>query len=284
MIAVLVVCLPAMQGTGHPGAAADARVTLLSIGAGQIGIIELPNDDVFLVDDGSTTQTDPLHHCLAPYLQTRGIRKIQAIFLSHPDYDHISAAAATAQMFHVEHVFINPFFREQSDANRTATMMLQQLSDAHIPVEINYRGQHIPLSSDGAIDVLWPPDHRHFTTTNNAGLVLKLTYHGRSALFPADIQTPTEEELLSDKTPLHADVLIAPHHGSAEISTSAFIAAVHPSIVLSSNARRLSKKQHEFDHETASISVYRTSAYGAVTVHLGRGGELSTETFLHPTP
>ena len=132
--------------------------------------------------------------------------------------------------------------------------------------------------------MLWPPDHRHFTTTNNAGLVLKLTYHGRSALFPADIQIPTEEELLSDHTPLHADVLIAPHHGSAEISTSAFINAVHPSIVLSSNAKRLSSKQHEFDHETTNLPVYRTSAYGAVTVHMGPTGELTTETFLHPTP
>jgi competence protein ComEC len=284
VMAVLVICLPAILGTGHPDSVAEARVTLLSIGAGQIGIIELPNHDVFLVDDGSTTVTDPLHRCLAPYLQTRGIRTIQAIFLSHPDYDHISAAAATAQMFHASHVYINPVFREQSLGNTTATLMLRQLSYAHIPIEITYRGQHIPLSSDATIDVLWPPDHRHFTTTNNAGLVLKLTYHGRSALFPADIQTPTEEELLSDKTPLHADVLIAPHHGSAEVSTSAFIAAVHPSIVLSSNAKRLSRKQHEFDRETTNLPVYRTSSYGAVTVHIGPTGELTTETFLHPTP
>jgi competence protein ComEC len=100
VMAVLVVCLPAILGTGHPDSIADARVTLLSIGAGQIGIIELPNHDVFLVDDGSTTVTDPLHRCLAPYLQTRGIHKIEAIFLSHPDYDHISAAAALERCAH----------------------------------------------------------------------------------------------------------------------------------------------------------------------------------------
>jgi competence protein ComEC len=161
--------------------------------------------------------------------------------------------------------------------------MLERFDAMHVPVEITSKGRRIPLGNDATIDVLWPPPNRSFTTTNNAGLVLRLTYSGRSVLLPADIQVSTERELLTAPTALSSDVLVAPHHGSAEETTAAFLIAAHPMDVISSNGQRLSKKQKEFDALAKNYPLYRTSRYGAVTIRISKDGTLRVETFLHPT-
>ena len=119
--------------------------------------------------------------------------------------------------------------------------------------------------------MLWPPANCSFNS-NNAGLVLRLTCGGRSVLFPADIQEPAERELLKHPGELKSDVLVAPHHGSAEGTTLQFIRAVAPKVILSSNDSRLTRKQRLFDSETAGIPLYRTSRYGAISVEIGPTG------------
>jgi len=95
---------------------------------------------------------------------------------------------------------------------------------------------------DVTLDVLWPPATGKYNS-NNAGLVLRLNCAGRSILFPADIQEPAERELLKHPEMLRADILVAPHHGSAEGTTPQFVAAVHPMAILASNDGRLTMKQ-----------------------------------------
>ena len=88
-----------------------------------------------------------------------------------------------------------------------------------------------------------------------------------------------ERALLAHSETLHADVLVAPHHGSAEQTTSRFIDAVAPRAIVSSNAARLSAKQHLFNAETASIPLYRTSECGAVTIDIESDGRITITPF-----
>jgi competence protein ComEC len=273
--------VPFFLGSAPRQAPDETRVTLLSIGAGQIAVVELP-DRTYLIDDGSSTVTEPLSKVLAPYLRTRGRSRIDGIFLSHPDFDHIGATAETVDECHVRRVVTNPVFRTQSIGNAPAEAMLQRLDDEHLPIDTAARGQTLPLDDHGgaALDVLWPPPARKFLSTNNAGMVLRLRANGHTVLFPADIQVATERELTLSPDRLRAEVLVAPHHGSAESTTAEFIDAVKPAYIVSSNAIRLSKKQREFDRLVAARRSYRTSVCGAITVHLPRNGEVWVESFL----
>lgn len=281
-VAALMAMLPLLIGVSPSPAGGETRVTLLSIGAGQIGIIELSDGRTLLVDDGSNSLTDPLRRCLDPYLRSRGCRHIETIFLSHPDYDHISATADTADEYHPDRVMLSPVFRGQARASIPAELMLRHLDETHVPIETVARGRTIPLGAETALEVLWPPEGRAFTSTNNAGVVLRLNCHGRTVLFPADIQVATERELIDHAEHLRADVLVAPHHGSAEATTAEFIRAVGPQMILSSNDRRLSRKQREFDRIVGDLPLYRTSKYGAITVRISKKGVVSLETFLNP--
>jgi competence protein ComEC len=55
---------------------------------------------------------------------------------------------------------------------------------------------------------------------------------GQRVLLPGDIEADAERLLLAGDTDLHADVLVAPHHGSRSSSTRGFIEAVQPAWVL----------------------------------------------------
>ena len=67
---------------------------------------------------------------------------------------------------------------------------------------------------------------------NNASCVLRITYGNNVVLLPGDIEAAAERVLLSRYPDLRADLLLAPHHGSATSSTASFVAAVRPAYVV----------------------------------------------------
>jgi competence protein ComEC len=68
---------------------------------------------------------------------------------------------------------------------------------------------------------------------NERSCVLRISTAYRAVLLPGDIEHGAEARLVRRLGPaLHAEVLIAPHHGSKTSSTPAFVAAVSPSFVV----------------------------------------------------
>ncbi|HEY1628614.1 MAG TPA: ComEC/Rec2 family competence protein, partial [Tepidisphaeraceae bacterium] len=270
--------LPLCQGfTSVRGSDGDLKLTLLAIGAGQCALVESPGGQAILVDDGSDTVSDVLRKVLGPFLRHEGRRTIDSIFISHANYDHFSAVADTTAAYDVSGIFISPQFRPQSVENYSAEQMLSALDEmGHSPRTIS-AGQTFDLGGGAKIEVLWPAADCPYDA-NNCSEVLRLTYVGRSILFTGDIQQLAEKSLA--KSPIHADVLIAPHHGSFEDTTSAFIDAISPQIILCSNARKLSGKQREFDRVMRGRAMYRTSVCGAITLRISKQGRISVEQYL----
>ena len=77
-------------------------------------------------------------------------------------------------------------------------------------------------------------------------------------------------------------MLIAPHHGSTEATTAAFIDAVNATYVLSSNDYTLSQKQRKLEPLCSSRALLRTHAHGAITVTVDPVGNLDVATFRRP--
>jgi competence protein ComEC len=68
---------------------------------------------------------------------------------------------------------------------------------------------------------------------NARSCVLKIDSAFGSVLLPADIEQVSEMELLQKhREALHADVLVAPHHGSGTSSSAPFLAQVAPSLIV----------------------------------------------------
>ena len=74
----------------HPSG--KLKVTCLDVGQGDGILVETPDNHHFLIDGGSSSQSDLGRYCLLPALKSQGISYLDGLFISHTDKDHISGA------------------------------------------------------------------------------------------------------------------------------------------------------------------------------------------------
>ncbi|HET6248032.1 MAG TPA: ComEC/Rec2 family competence protein [Tepidisphaeraceae bacterium] len=276
----LLIFMPGVLGfVRQSPSSGTVRITLLSIGAGQCAVVEPPIGDALMVDAGSTTLSDPLHQCVGPFLHHEGRRALDSIYLSHGDYDHISATEGAVDELDVHTILTTPFFRAHADESRPCRHLLEFLDgNGHTPHEVT-AGQSFDWGGGAVAEVLWPPKSCNMNS-NNAGMVLRVSFGGKSILFPADIQDPAMRELLKKPAKLKSDILVAAHHGSSETLTAEFVRAVDPEVIISSNAAKLTKKQRDFEKMIEHRPLYRTNQCGAITIEIDRDGKIRVKPFL----
>ncbi|MCY2954748.1 MAG: ComEC/Rec2 family competence protein [Planctomycetota bacterium] len=255
------------------------RLTLLSIGTGQCAVVQLPSNKIIFIDAGSSSYSDISHRTVAPFLKSIGLSQIDSLFISHANIDHFSAASEAIATHSIQHVYVSCLFQTHAASDPLAAGLLQTLGSRNLSPQILAVGQKLPLDPDTTLEVLWPPSN-YPMATNDSSLVLRLTCHGRSILFPGDIERLAQMELLVKPQLLRSDVLIAPHHGSSVRTTAQFLAAVNPEVILASNDHTLTSRQLYFDTLATRCRVYRTGTSGAVTLTIPPTGELRLTTFL----
>lgn len=251
------------------------RVTVLAVGAGECVVIEPPNKRVTLIDAGSDSLADPVRKCVAPFLRSRGITSIDTIIITNADADHFGAVAELAGAYDVRQVLTAEGFEKLVSRDAAGGELLQTLHDLQCPIGHLTPGQHVPLSADAAIDVLWPPKSALDFASNDQSLVLRLAYAGRAMLFTGDIVEKAMAGLLPSPRDVKSDVLVAPHHGSSELNTAKFVAAVNPKTIVSSNDWTLTQKQVDFEKMIGGRPLYRTNRCGAVTIEFSAAGVIT---------
>ena len=260
-------------------------VTLLSLGAGQCAVVETPAGRTMMIDAGSSSHVGSAGQVHRSRICARPRHtSIDTMLLTHSDYDHISAAGGVAQVYDVREVLVGGRFREHARSSARPKQLLRTFDALDIPPRVVEPGQHIPLGRGAELEILWPPPTGTELSSNESAIVAQLRYAGRSVLITGDIQEVAESALLKDPAALHADVLIAPHHGSSESTTAAFLGAVDPTYIVSSNDRTLTVKQKRFETLMGPAQLFRTNRCGAITVHISKAGVVRVETFLPPQP
>ena len=87
-ICVVTVCLGILLIGYKPRE--DFRIACLDVGQGDGIVIEIENQWNILIDGGSTNKSALGQYQLLPYLKSRGISRLDGIYISHTDEDHIS--------------------------------------------------------------------------------------------------------------------------------------------------------------------------------------------------
>ena len=242
-----------------------------------------------LVDAGSSSLGRPLESCIAPFLRAGGHAAVERVVVSHANFDHYNAAADVTAVYGATEVLVGSGFVGDARAQPAGRELLANLDHLGRPPREVRPGDAIPLDGRTRLRVLWPPAAREDLTANDASLVLRLEHDaadGRTLamLFTGDIQQDALIALLDldarEPGLLSADVLVAPHHGSHESATAAFVAAVDPRHVLSSNGRSLARKQLDFEQAVGDAALWRTHDGGAITVTLARDGTVGVTQFL----
>jgi competence protein ComEC len=258
------------------------RVTFLDVGQGDAAVVEGPRGFVAVIDGGGTYDDsfDTGARVLEPYLRARGIGVVDLVVLSHPHPDHLNGLFRVLGRFRVRSLWTSG-----DDGRNPRYRALRSLAAE--------RGVPAPVPGLMARDGLtvtplgpWLDDHIAAPpgiSVNDASLVVRLAYGGRSVLFPGDIEADGEGELLGRGElglPVASDVLKVPHHGSDTSSSPALLDAVRPGLAVISLGRnnRFGFPRAEILERFAGrrIPVLRTDEVGAVTLEIDRAGDLST--------
>ncbi|HDR06802.1 MAG TPA: ComEC/Rec2 family competence protein, partial [Candidatus Coatesbacteria bacterium] len=198
------------------------RLTFFSVDSGDAVLVESPAGDRIVID-GGLDYAEPL----AEYLRRRGITKIDALCLTHPDSDHCAGLVPVLLGVEVERVYRPPDYR--LTAEYTAYLLAERISKAEVLLPA--RGARIPTRNEKLeITVLSDSDGPRpaGTEPNDASLVLLLRYGAFTTLLTGDLEAAGERELLENWRAGPVDLLKVAHHGSASGTTAEFLRAARP--------------------------------------------------------
>ncbi len=258
--AALVPMFAVLPPAPKPG---ELWVTLLDVGQGLAMVVRTANY-ALVYDAGPrwNPDADSGNRVVVPYLRGEGVRKLDALIITHDDEDHSGGAQSIIAARRPSWLLSSAPLDKPDFANAPEKMRCERGD--------GWRWDGVEF------DVLHPPEiaYEEQRKTNNLGCVLKITAPGGTLLLPADIERVVEAELLaaheSGEVDLRADVLVMPHHGSKTSSTEVFIDAVQPRFALLPVGYRNRFRHPHPDvalrYSQRGIPVLRTDWDGAITL------------------
>lgn len=243
----------------HPGRpqAGAFRFALLDVGQGLSAVVETRRY-ALVFDTGArlSPNYDMGSAVVEPYLRHRGIARIDTLVVSHGDNDHIGGAASLLRAFPVTAVYTSVPEKLQG-----ATAL-----DCHAGQQ--WEWDEVRFTMLGQVT----PGEKE----NDNSCVLHVSGAGGSVLLTGDIEAAGERHLLAaQRDRLSSDILVAPHHGSKTSSTSAFLDAVAPRLVLIPagylNRFGFPHPSVMARYQAADIPVMTTGAAGAITLDVTPG-------------
>jgi competence protein ComEC len=281
VVLVIVAALGVVVATREPS---GLRVTFLPVGQGDGAVVELPDHRVFVVDGGGRVPlepgldeagraevlAEPGTRVVVPYLKRRGIRHIDVLVLSHPHPDHAGGLRAVVEQFSVGELW---WAGDPTHVGALARPIVQAVGAAHTKSTPDLLGTH--HFGDVTVDVLGPAPEEGTATypelhANDNSLVLRFCLGTTCVLLPGDVEHLGEDLLVSTRGDrLRAQVVKAPHHGSATSSTTSFVAATDATHVVMCTGR-----DNHFGFPAPAI-VRRWQEAGAQAWDTARHGEVT---------
>lgn len=250
---------------GYP--AHNLQITFLDVGQGDGICMELPDGRVYLMDGGSSDVSKVGNYRLVPFLKAKGIRKIDAVFLSHGDTDHINGIAELLEenQISIDCVCLpagaeQEEFAEIKDLARTRNISVRTIQAGDF------------WENNGT--KFWCLNPADVTESGNAAsVVLYMEYQNFSMLLTGDLEGEGEKSvaaLLRTNAITGISVLKVAHHGSKNSTKEEFLRQCSPAVaVISCGERNTYGHPHKETLERLNdmgTAVYRTDCSGAVQI------------------
>ena len=265
----LVTLLPVLLARPSEVQPGTAEATLLDVGHG-LALVVRTARHVLVYDTGPawSSQSDAGSRIVVPYLRGEGMRRLDALVVSHDDIDHSGGARSLLRALPVTD-FLSSLPAAHPARAAAASHRLCEAGQGWTWDGVHFRILHPARGSQAAP-----------ASDNERSCVLQVEAGGERMLVTGDIGAVSEARLVASARghgadALQADVLVVPHHGSRSSSSTAFIDAVAPRLALMPVGYR-----NRFGHPRPEIverylerhaQVIRTDQSGAVRLTLGAG-------------
>lgn len=215
-----------------PGRPPDRmEVTFLAAGQGDAAVVRFASGGVLVVDTGP----DPAgRRVLVPFLRSLGVRRVDAVAISHAHPDHTGGLADLVRAFPVEELWLSG----PIGADPGLDAALAPLEARGTRVRAVGRGTPPRRFGEARVQFLaGEPELRleaqaERNGRNDRSLVLRIDDGTWSVLMTGDLEQAGERRLVDAGVPLLSDVVKAPHHGSATSSSLPFVRAVAPRLTI----------------------------------------------------
>ncbi len=259
--------LPALLLPPPRPVAGEAWVDVLDVGQG-LAVLVRTAEHSLLYDTGPlySAEANAGQRVVVPFLRAVGVRRLDALVVSHRDKDHAGGLGAV---------------QAHGPIGRTLSSLPELNGDLCAAGQTwEWDGVRFAILHPDAVD--------HVGKTkkpNSLSCVLRVGNGDASMLLTADIEAADERALI-ERSPrdLRSDVLVVPHHGGRGSSTAPFIAAVAPrDAVFSAGYRNgFGHPRHDVLERYSAARHWRTDRDGALRVVLGKGVEISAWRATHP--
>jgi competence protein ComEC len=242
----------------------ELTFTMLDVGQGLSILVQAPGGKNLLIDGGP----DPHGRITAPFLASRGVRRLDAIVSTHPHPDHYEGLAPIVKRFAVGEIWTIAMPRAFPEMGEW-TVLLAHARERGIPIRTLSRDTP-PFEWNGLlVEPLNPPaDPPLAWEPNDRALALRLSWRGRTMLVTADMEAFAEDSLLGTGRDLRADLVQVAHHGSASSSQPAFVEAIHATNAMVpvgfQNQYRLPRREVVARWREYGAKVWRTDEDGAI--------------------
>ena len=213
----------------------EFSINMLDIGQGDCFVVNDGNNDIYISDCGSTTVQNVGKTRLLPFLKSKGWGKVDTIFISHMDKDHVNGVNDLLKCAEITigRIIISASYKSDK-LNCAELEELKELAKMR-DIKLFYmkKGDEI-VGKDISFRCIYPTGEEDIKDQNEASIVMRMDYKGLSMLFTGDIAGSTEEKIIegSEKDILDCDILKVCHHGSKNSSTDDFLKKVSPKLYL----------------------------------------------------
>jgi competence protein ComEC len=244
--------------------------TFLSVDHGCAAVIECPSGAVILYDAGQFSSPEAGTDAAAHYLWSRGIARIDAVVLSHPDADHYNALPGLLERFPVGAVYVPPLMFDQQGA--AIQGLRRAIEHARVPIrQISANDRIQGTGPHSTFQVLHPPQGGVIASDNANSVVLAVEYQGHRLLLPGDLEPPGVDDVAAEE-PWHCDVLLAPHHGSRRSKAEVLVKWCSPEWVVISGGRHRGMEEGVALFASLGAKVLHTGQSGAIRARFDREG------------
>lgn len=257
---------------------AQNRVLFLDVGQGDCCLIQTESGVNYLVDCGSSSRSRVGQYVLLPALKYYGIHKLDGVFLSHPDVDHMNGILELLELAENNHLkvgqLILPAVEEDARAEEfgeilaAADAMYQNRGE----VRVAWLGAGESWDCGDVRFLCLNPRKGYSAAEGNAySECIYGDFGSFSLLLTGDVEGAGETALAAELQRLGINsvtMLKAAHHGSRNSTSAEFLKQLHAQAVVISCGKN-NRYGHPHEEllerlEQAESHVFRTDQGGAV--------------------
>lgn len=248
----------------------ELQISMIDVGQGDCIFLRLRSGVTCLIDGGSTDIRQSGKYRIVPYLKSQGISKLDYIFISHTDADHMNGVLEMLSETKKGGIHIGTLILPDipDDSNEHAALV-EGADTNNIPIRYFKQGDSLE-KDEFSLTCLYPKKDTIPESKNAGSMVLKMQFEGKNGLFTGDLEGQGEEVVTEELSKEKYLFLKVAHHGSGNSTKDDFLCKVRPEISLIScgvdNSYGHPHKELLERLESADSMVYITQNSGGITV------------------